>query len=165
MNKKPKFNLMDCLIILVVIAAVAGGLYVLKNLKGGGNENSKSVTVKYTVEFAKEDEEIAKLFAEAAKRGDKCFVGEKERGQAIIKDVTYSPAELLTVNTETGEANWADVPDKYKIDVTLESEGTESDTEITVGEGAVLKVGDETSVKGKGYAGYGFIIALDTVKK
>ena len=168
MAKKTKFNLMDCLIILVVAAVIAGGLYVIGNLRGSGSNEggggAETVTIRYTVELAKEDKELAHLFAAAAERGDRCYVGEKEKAEAVIKEVICTPATLLNNDTETGEAFWAEIPGKYCINVTLESTGTESDSDIKAGGGAVLKVGDETSVKGKGYAGYGFITALETVK-
>lgn len=166
MAKKIRFNLMDLIIILVAALVIFGGVYVLKSLKGGtASGETANVNIRYTVELTKEDEEILNLFLAAAERGDRCYVGEQERAEAVIKDVTYTPAKLLNNNTETGEVFWADVPGKYCINVTLESEGTASDSEITAGSGTVLKVGDETAVKGKGYAGYGFIIDLETTSK
>ena len=164
MAKKVKFNLMDCLIVLTVVAVIAGGLFVLSNLKGGSSTaGAKEITLRYTVELAKEDQAIMEQFVSAAERGDKCFVGEKERAEAVIKEVTYTPAKELTTNTRTGEAVWAEVPDKYCVNVTLESKGSDTDTEVVAGGGAMIKVGAETSVKGKGYAGYGFITALEIV--
>lgn len=166
MAKKTKFNLMDCLIILVVVAVIAGGGYVLGNLKGASEgADSQTVTVRYTIELAQEEEEILNLFVAAAENGESCYVGEKERAEAVIKEVTYTPAKLLTNNTKTGEAFWADIPGKYCVNVTLESEGSETDSNITAGSGTVLKAGAETSVKGKGYAGYGFITALEIVNE
>lgn len=166
MTKKTKFNLMDCLIILVVIAFIAGGVYILGNLKGSGaSSGAQAATIRYTIELAKEDEQILNLFIAAAERGDSCYVGEKERAEAVIKEVTYTPAKLMTNNARTGETFWADIPDKYAINVTLESVGVETESSITAGSGAALKVGVETSVKGKGYAGYGFITSLETVNE
>jgi len=166
MAKKTKFNLMDCLIILVLVAVIAGGIYVLGNLKGGSlGEGSQTATVRYTIELAKEEEEILNRFIAAAENQDSCYVGEKERAEAFIKEVTYTPAKLQTTDKKTGEVFWADIPDKYCINVTLESEGTETDSSITAGSGTALKVGVETSVKGKGYAGYGFITGLEIVNE
>ena len=166
MAKKTKFNLMDCLIILIVVAVIAGGVYVLGSLKGGSTAtDSQAATVRYTIELAKEDEEILNLFVAAAERGDSCYVGEKERAEAVVKEVSYTLAKLMTNDVKTGEVFWAYIPNKYSINVTLESTGFETETDIKAGSGTVLKVGTETSVKGKGYAGYGFITSLETVNE
>lgn len=167
MAKKTKFNLMDCLIILVVVALVAGGIFVLSSLKGKDSNvsSSQGATIRYTVELAKEEEEVLNAFIAAAEREDNCYVGEKERAAAVIKEVTYTPAKMQTSNAKTGEIYWEEIEDKYCINVTLESQGSENDSSVIAGSGNVLKVGAETSVKGKGYAGYGFIIALETVNE
>ena len=166
MTKKTKFNFMDCLIILVVVAVIAGGVYILGNLKGGSaGEGSQAATIRYTIELAKEEEEVLNRFVAAAENQDSCYVGEKERAKAIIREVTYTEAKLQTTNKKTGEVFWADIPDKYCINVTLESEGTETDSSIMADSGTNLKVGIETSVKGKGYAGYGFITELEIVNE
>lgn len=166
MVKKPRFNLMDCIIVLVVAMGIFGGLYILGSLRDGGSASEGTpATLRYTIELAKEDEELAQLFEAAAEKNDICFVGEKERAEAVIKEVSYTPAKVLNNDDKTGEAVWADIPGKYCINVTLESQGSEADANITAGSGTVLKVGDEISVKGKGYAGYGFIIGLEIVKQ
>ena len=161
--KKPKFNVIDCLIILAVAICLAGGLYIFTNLKETSSAGTTPAKIRYSVEFTKRDEAAAKLFEEAAKKGDHCFVSEKERADGVLVDAKYTPAKVLTTNIETGETKWADIPEIYDITVTLESEGTETDETITAGTGSVIKVGDEISVKGKGYAGYGFITSLEIV--
>ena len=167
MAKKTKFNLMDCLIILVVVALIAGGIFVLSSLKGKDSSAalSQGATIRYTVELAKEEEEVLNAFIAAAEKEDNCYVGEKERAEAVIKEVTYTPAKIQTRNSKTGEIYWEEIEDKYCINVTLESQGSETDSSVIAGSGNVLKVGAETSVKGKGYAGYGFIIALEAANE
>lgn len=159
--KKPKFNVIDCLIIMCVALCLAGGLYIFTNLKETSTSGANPVKIRYTVEFTRRDAAAVSLFEEAAEKGDHCFVSEKEKADATLVKTEYTPAKVLTTNSLTGETDWADIPELYDITVTLESEGTETDDTLTAGTGTAIKVGDEISVKGKGYAGYGFITSLE----
>lgn len=161
--KKAKFNVIDCLIVIGIVLCLAGGLYVFTNLKETSSGGANPVKIRYTVEFTRREEAGAKLFEEAAQRGDHCFVSEKERADAVLVGAEYTPAKILTNDIKTGATGWADIPELYDITVTLESDGTETDNTITAGTGTVIKIGDEISVKGKGYAGYGFITSLEIV--
>lgn len=161
--KKPKFNVIDCLIIMAVAICLAGGLYIFTNLKETSASGAEPVKIRYTVEFTRREAAAVSLFEGAAERGDHCFVSEKERADATIVKTEYTPAKALTTNADTGDTGWADIPELFDITVTLESEGTQTDDTITAGAGTVIKVGDEISVKGKGYAGYGFITSLETI--
>lgn len=163
--KKVKFNIIDFLIVLAVICAAFLCVTVLGNLKGistGGGANQ--VKMRYSVEFTLRDKPILDEFLAAKERGDICYVSEKEKVPAKLVDVTYTPARKHTLDLETGELFFTDIPEKYDITVVLESDGTETENDLLAGGAAVIKVGDETSVKGKGYAGYGFVVSLDIVE-
>lgn len=161
--KKAKFNVMDCLIVIGVVLCLFGGLYIFGNLKETSSKGADTAKMRYTVEFTKRDKTAAEMFSAAAERGDICFVSEKERAEATLIDAKCTPAKMLTTNLETGETFWAEIPDSYDIVVTLESNGHETETTVTAGEGTNLKIGEEISVKGKGYAGYGFITSLEVI--
>lgn len=163
--KKFKFNLIDFIIVLCIVCAGVLAVFVLGNLKGttGGGE-AETVTLKYSVEFTKKDKTVLDEFLAAKERGDSCFVSEKEKAPAVISDVIYTPAKEQTTNLRTGETGWGDIPELYDVTVVLESPGTHNNKDVIAGGSAVLKVGEEISVKGKGYAGYGFITSLDIVE-
>ena len=163
--KKFKFNLIDFIIVLCIVCAGVLAAFVLGNLKGtsGGGE-AETETLKYSVEFTKKDKIVLDEFLAAKERGDSCFVSEKEKAPAVISDVIYTPAKEQTTNLRTGETNWEGIPELYDVTVVLESPGTQNNKDVIAGGSAVLKVGEEISVKGKGYAGYGFITSLDIVE-
>ncbi len=163
-RKKLKFNLVDVLIIIGIILAAAMCVYVLSSLKDTGSGSAAdNVKMRYSVEFKKKEKTVVDAFEAAAERGDSCFVSEKEKAAATLKEVIAVPAKKATTNLETGEALFSDIEDKYDVTVVLESEGTETDKDILADGKAPIKVGDEISVKGKGYAGYGFITSLELV--
>ena len=166
MKKNARFNLIDVCIILVIVCVIFGGIYVIKNLKGDTSSGKveDTVTIRYTVELKEEDEEILNAFLEAKDSDGFVYVGEKERAKAYIKEISYEEAKKQSTNLKTGEVKWTNIPNKYMLNVVLESEATETETDLKADGGAAIKVGDETSVKGKGFAGYGYIISLEKVE-
>lgn len=163
MVKKPKFNLMDCLIILTVIAVVAGSIYIIGSLRSRDAAlNASRVGVRYEVEITNVDESFVNVALAAAEIGGVCFVGEKEGTEAIIKEASAAPCKLRTNNLETGEVLWTDSLNKYTVNLIIESEGTETETAITAGKDEVLKVGRNISVRGKGFAESACVLAVET---
>ncbi len=162
--KKIKFNLIDLIIVLCVVGAVFVCITVLGGLKGTSSAgNSGNITMRYGIELTKKSQVVLDAFMEAKETGAACFVSEKERAKAYVKDVYAEPAKKLTTNMRTGKAHLAEIPGEYDITVILESEGTETEKDILAEGKAVIKVGCETAVKGKGFAGFGFVTSLEIV--
>lgn len=166
MKKEARFNLIDLCIILVIACVAFAGVYILKNLKGETKSQTEaSVVIRYTVELREEDEEILNAFLTAKEEDNFVYVGEKERAKAHIKEIVHSNAKKQSTNLRNGEVKWEDIPNKYLLNVVLESEAIETETDLKADGGAAIKVGQETSVKGKGFAGYGYITSLEVVEK
>ena len=53
-------------------------------------------------------------------------------------------------------------PTLYDIVVTVTADALDTETAVSFS-GTEIRVGDETAVRGKGFAGYGFITNLKTV--
>lgn len=158
MKSKPKFNVIDALIILLVLAVACAGVYVIMNRRGNAADTvSANKTILYSVEFTACEESLAEAFNAAI--GTNVWVSEKERALAELTDVKVSPARKMITNAETGEAVWAEVPELCDITVYLKSQGTETTNEV-LADNSPIRVGDEVSVKGKGMAGYGFVTSL-----
>ncbi len=163
--KKIKFNLIDLIIVLCVVGVVFVGITVLGGLKGTGSAgNSGNITMRYGIELAKKSQGVLDAFLEAKEQGAPCFVSEKERAKAYVKEVYAEPAKKLTTNMRTGEAILSEIPGEYDITVILESEGKETEKDLLAEGKAVIKVGCETAVKGKGFAGFGFVTSLEVVE-
>lgn len=156
MENKPKFNFIDGLIVLLVVLIAAGGVFYSVRRSKSSDSAVSEITVEYKMELLEREQPIVDQFLAAQDRHDTVWVGEKERAEAEIVSVEVKPARKLTVDEVNGTASWAENPELSDITVTLRSTGTESDTDIKAGNTAI-HVGEETSVKGKGYAGYGFI--------
>ncbi len=156
MKTAKKFNALDIvLVVLVFIICVAAVLY----LNGAGNSvmASNQKTVYFTVQMKEEPAN----FADNIRIGDK--INDSTRGYyyGTVSDVTVEPMTEPEPDLVNNAMKRSVVPDRYFVNVTIKCNGTESDTAITA-EGQKITIGKELTIKGKGYAGEGFVVALRT---
>lgn len=155
---KPKFNLMDgFLIVLILLIAVAG--FLLFNSTGSTGSAPQTVTAQYTIELARYEYAVADAFLDTLNNGETVMVGEKERFAATLVDVEVAPAKRIVTNYNNGKAIMSEDPVFCDITLTLESQVTESDSAILAGS-TPLKVGESEVVRGKKSAGFGYITGL-----
>lgn len=160
---KPKFNLIDGLIIILVLAVIAAGIiFMTGNTPTDSSVAAQNTIAEYSVQFTQSEMSLFDSINAAKENGETVvWVGEKERFEGRIKEVIAVPATKITTNYRTGKAVLGEYPDLYDITITLESDVLETPSSITAA-GTAITVGSEVAVKGKGFAGYGFIIDLAT---
>ncbi len=158
---KPKFNLMDGFIIIILILIIGAGVFLLSGKKDatptGEVQNS---IAEYKIELAKYDKAVADAFLLALENGETAWVSEKERFEAKIIDVEVLPSKKAVVNEYTKTAGYAGDPTAFDIIVSLESPVIETDASITAS-GNILAVGEKVSIRSKSAAGNGYIVGLD----
>ncbi len=162
--RKPKFNLLDGFIVLLLIAAIAGGAYLyLKPATEGDvpqTSSQQSSTAKFQVELVRVEKAIADEFLLAFENGEDVSCGEKERFYAKLANVSATPASRTVINHETATAEKVEDPILFDVILTLETPVTESDNSITA-KNTVLRTGSTLAVQCKQCAGYGYIINLE----
>ncbi len=162
--RKPKFNLLDGFIVLILIAAIAGGayLYLKPNPSPTGTQATpqQSTTAQFKVEFVRVEKAVADKFLLAFENGEALSCGEKERFSAKLTDISAEPATRTIINHKTATAEKQSDPLLFDVILTLETEVTESDTAITA-QNTVLRTGSSLAVRSKLGAGYGYIIDLE----
>ena len=116
-----KISIIDILVIIILAIAVFGIAFRFYS------STSKSARERIKLTYVVELEVVRIYTAEAMeKRGtvidpkQKCIIGE-------ITDVSYSPQKLEQFDSD-GNIVYAEVPNKYDVEVTIESMGKESDT-------------------------------------
>ncbi len=160
---KPKFNFIDGAILLILILVIAAGAFLLSS-KNDVPSTAPNLTAEYKIQFTKSEAYVADMFIKAAASNDKSvWVGEKERAKAEIVDVFVEPAHQLTAAPDKDFATWAEIPNLYDITVTLRSKASETDSQVKA-DNTPIRVGEEFVVRGKGFAGYGFLIDLELIK-
>lgn len=158
MENKPKFNLVDALIIVLILAVATVGVLFVKSKTGAGN--SGSVTVRYAVEFKEKDEALGEMFKLALENKEGATVTEKDKIPAKIVGVEVVPSTMTVANSNTGKLTKSEIEGKYDIIVTLESLATETDRDISLG-ATPIAVGEELAVHGRGISGFGYVVSIN----
>jgi len=162
---KPKFNLLDGIIVLLIVAIAAAGVFLLTGRGGGkGAVDAQNTKAVFCVQFTKVDASVYDKFKAAMDNEESVWVGIKERFEGKIEGIEFGPSTKLTTNLRNGKAYLAEDPTTYDVTVTINAPAVETDSAISAS-GMAIRVGEETSVRGKGFAGFGFVTGLETATK
>lgn len=153
---KAKFNVVDAVIILLILAVGAAGFLFLSS-RSQTASTDKSVKIFYDVEIAEREEYLIDRFNE----GEKVSIGEKEKIPATIVKKEVRPATKSSFDEVSGKFIETEVPGRYDIIVTLMSEGTDGVGAVS-SNGTAIRVGMSAVVKGRDCAGSGYITQMYT---
>jgi len=153
--KKIKFNIVDFLLVIGIIAAIGVGVWYFTSSASGAN-----VDVYFTVEFTQQFEDFADNIVISGEIRDSIrntFLGRVER-------VEVRPAVTTTFDNLTGTWNRVYIPDRFDVYVTVVGQGNANPSQISVN-GEAVRVGQEMFIAGRGFAGIGFITELSTAQR
>ncbi len=152
---KVKWNGMDTMIVLALLVVIAAGAWFLIGRGGSGATETKTVEV--MIELTRQPEEFTQL----PKVGDAVSLGVKEKMPATVTKVEILPAMTQGKDIINGRYTEEPVPGLYNVQITAEGAGTESAATVEIN-GNALRVGAEAAIKSKEWAGYGFILSVNT---
>lgn len=154
---KFKFNVMDIIIVLILLAVIGAGVILL----GGGTATGGSAqtkTIELQVELAMQEEAFTKL----PKVGDRAAIGVKEKMDVTVTRVEVKPAVTSAEDIIGGARPLVEVPERYDVFITLEGEGVETDGAVKLNDVAA-RVGDEAVIKSKNWAGVGVFLGVEVL--
>ncbi|MGM9521139.1 MAG: DUF4330 domain-containing protein [Oscillospiraceae bacterium] len=158
-DKKPRgrsiFNLFDIIVIIVAVVLAA----VLFFAKNGGTEqtSAQTSTLHYTIELTGMLNNSAEMIAP----GDALVDKVKKYDIGTVQSVEVSNTVKQAEDTINGAVVMSEVPGQQTAVIVVEAQVSETATLITVDGGFEIKVGNSVSVKGPGYWGSGYIIAVE----
>jgi len=149
---KARFNIIDILIILVLVAV----LWVFANYANIKPAENNGATVQYTVEIKSIREENVGAFAE----GD-AITGDKGGGVIgkIVSVGEYEKETSLEENVRTGEFVISEIPNRYTVRLTIESPCIKNADGITVDD-TDIKVGKSINIKTDKYVSKSTILEV-----
>lgn len=152
-NKKTKWTIIDTIIVLVVLAALA-----VVFVKFGPNLTKKASNekVSFTVMLQSREPELV----EAMAVGDSVTLSLTEKDGGVITDIQSEPATQLSFNSIEGEYTNETVDSRVDAYVTIEADCEVTDEYIKTGD-TLIKVGVDIPVRGKGYATSGYVIKIN----
>lgn len=158
-NKKGKifgiFNIVDIIIVLLIIVVGVVGFKIVRSkdkiIASGGLK-----TIQYTVE----GQNVVKEAAYFPKVGDEVYNSSTSEYLGVLTEVRVEEQMRIDYNNVKGIYEKHPAPNLYTVYVTIEGEGYDDNQNITVND-AVVKVGKDMSIKGKGYAFMGYIVDIN----
>ncbi|MBQ9313865.1 MAG: DUF4330 family protein [Clostridia bacterium] len=152
-----KINVLDAVIILVVIVAcVFGYSYINKKETVIAPRNTTKIV--YQVRTNESFPETYDMIAE----GTVLYDSIKNYPIGIVSKKEILSSERSELNLTNGTYELTELPREDYIDIllTVEADAYYTDQNIFVGD-YIVKVGKEAFIKGKGYAGTGYIVSIE----
>ncbi len=147
-------NGLDIFIILILLAAIAFGVYWIR---GGGTQGGQSEQKTYT--YVVEGRQVREEIINFPEEGGNVYDSKDGTYLGKIKSSWATPFCEISFNRVTNQYELLPQPGYSNVYVEIEGTGTETEQDIIV-EGNVVKVGAEQSIKGKGFAYAGYIVEV-----
>lgn len=162
---KKKFNIVDVIIIVVVLAVIVAGIFLyfkMKNNNDNATVQANTAKIEFVIEVNNVTETVANSFKAA--EGSAVSFGDTASGAGTITYVEVVPYKKWVENTVDGEYVVSEVPNKYTVNVTIQSDVDKTDTSYTSGN-EVICVGKSMSFNSFGVADEGsYIVDLTEIK-
>ncbi|MBQ2897417.1 MAG: DUF4330 family protein [Clostridia bacterium] len=153
--KKFKFNFVDTIIILMVLAVITVGWLFINNRSSDGSSSKFSYDILL--------KEIPIETVNAITKGSDVFDGVKIINIGVINDFSYKKSQYYEYSEQTGEYVFTEVPDMYDVTINVQAGGTFSGLTHIVNEYEIY-VGKAVDIKSVGFVGHGVIVAVNEVE-
>ncbi|NLB80242.1 MAG: DUF4330 family protein [Clostridiaceae bacterium] len=148
---KHKFGKADFIIIILVVAAIATGVYLFQ-----GKRTQSVADTKTLIEFDILVLDLTQQQAEGFKNGvgTNVVVGNTNIDTGILKDVKTEPYLRLTKDILNGKLKWVAHPENLQATLTIQKQVSQTN-DVFVGDKEEIRIGELTPVKGKGFGSAG----------
>lgn len=158
-KKKFKFNIIDAIIVLVLIAAVAVLAYVFV-FSDESDVKGEECTVRYTVEFTSINDD----FAEAIKEKDRVtFETDRKLDLGRVVSVDYGNSVKTGFNNVTGEEEYTAVEGLIDIVVTFEVTAEKTEWGYCIDDEAYITVNNSNEFIIGSFRGVGICTAVEVI--
>ena len=145
-ERKFKISIIDCIVVLVIVAAVAVAAVVLKPRLFGSGNVAQAETEIITIELAKQKEYMLDNIVE----GDMVYdaVGNTDYGRLVSYDV--KPATETVVSEMDGSVKTVEIPERYDIYIRVEASAN-----------STAEVGRLATVYSKNFKASGYVVGVE----
>lgn len=130
MSEKKRFNAVDLIIVISVIAIAAVGFFAVKHFTGKTSEETKTIVL--------ETKKKKEGFCDVVKVGEVAFDGVQNTELGKIKYVNFKPAVEDTISVLDGSIKSAEIPNRYDVYITIE---VPADSDVAVGKQMWIETG------------------------
>ena len=156
-TKSKKRRLLTLFDIIIIILVIVIALVAYKMTSSGSSTDSQSSTVTYTIELAEMEHGSAELIAPGQSLKDN--IKKFAIGQVVSVEVSDT---VIYVRDGADFTYASQSPEGMQTAlITVTAPCTVSDSAITVDSGFAVRCGESVAVSGPGYAGAGYIVAVE----
>lgn len=152
--KMKKFNVLDIFIIIIILLACIFGYSYINKDNGIIANNTQKVT--YQI---KTSESIPQVY-DAIENQTIIYDSLKNINIGTIIEKENTPTVKYGTNKKENKIVETEIDGKVDITLTIEADAVVTEKSITIN-GYEIKVGNEAYIKGKGYAGKGYIVSIE----
>lgn len=150
-----KLNIFDIIIIAAVIITAGVFIFIWRN-SGKSSNAAATYSVNYTIELSG----MLEGTSEKIKTGDTVMDSTKKFIMGTVTNLTVEPATKPEPNYETGDTVESVIPGRETVLVELVCDCSATDSQITAASGYIIRIGNEVTAAGPGYAGKGYVVAI-----
>lgn len=153
-----RLNLFDLIVLLVALGI--GGMLLWNRLapqQQGGAIAPSQVSIQYTICLRNTLTGTGDL----VESGDALVDAVKNYKLGNVVSSSVGPALSSTLDEESQTMYMAEIPGREDIEIVIEAIATENDAQLLVDGGYEVRVGEQIFVRGPGYLGSGYIIAIE----
>ena len=122
-KKKFRFNIVDAVIIILVLGAIAVVGYVLLSERDTVAPDTERVKIDYVLMV----NEMRSVYADNVKVGDEVYESETEKQVGTVVQVSTTASKRTGVNRQTGEQVITELDDRRDLYITVEAEAELTD--------------------------------------
>lgn len=151
-----KLNIFDIIIIAAVVVAAGVLIFIWRN-SGKSSNVAATRSVHYTVELSNMLEGTSLKI----KKGDTIMDSTKKYIIGTVTNMMTEPATKPEPNYETGDTIPSVIPGRETVFIEILCDCSESASEIMTESGYLIRIGNEVTAAGPGYAGKGYVVAIE----
>ena len=144
----------------MLIAVIA--VWFLGGRSGTGTTSeTQNTTATFKIQLTKAEKSLYDKFLAGLENDESVWIGIKERFEGKLTGIELSPSTKVGTDLSSGKAVLLEDPVLYDITLEVTADVLETSSQIS-SSNTPIRVGEETAIRGKGFAGYGFVIDLAT---
>ncbi|MCL2827943.1 MAG: DUF4330 domain-containing protein [Oscillospiraceae bacterium] len=156
-QKKRSFSGFDIAVVVGILAAGLVWFFVSNQTPQIGGSSFTGDTITYYIEV----QNLTQEQVEVVRVGDLLQEGARHLPIGEVLAISVRPHEVQVHDNEAETIVWMELPDRYAIILTVETEVTETEREVRAGGEVVLRGGSTIYFTGPGYAfSSGIILTL-----
>ncbi|MBE6625710.1 MAG: DUF4330 family protein [Ruminococcaceae bacterium] len=154
-KRKIRFNIIDLIIILIIVAAA----FVLVKVFTGGNNDIVTETNYKKIQYVIEIQNVEDRFDGSVKKGDAVQDAIERKSIGTVVGVQSSQFERITFDYDSGMETVSVVEGRIVLNITIEATAVVTDRAFTV-DGCEIRVGEQYSVILPEFYGIGYCIKV-----